>query len=224
MPRKKQKVSVLTADIIRSTQYDSRTRVHIDRVLRLSFKEVAQKYPKAVHTKLAFRITAGDEFQGVFVDVQRSFEILTYLRALAATSEITPMLTFRASIGVGEITVSGRQTSYEEDGPAFVKSREGLECLSGRTQRWTKIVTGKSEIDRSLDIVLLLLDRQQKSWTVPQWEAVKWTLLGLTRERIAIKLKVKHQNITKRLTAAGWQQFQTATEFVSELLEKSGAP
>ena len=219
MQKTKQNVAVLTADIIGSTQYDSRARREIDLVLRASFKEVASKYPKAIHTKLAFRITAGDEFQGVFVDIPKTLEILTYLRALAATSGVEPMLTFRASIGVGEIIVTGKRSSYEEDGPAFARSRIGLEELSGRKQRWTKTVTEKPEIDQTVDIVLLLLDRQQKNWTVPQWEAVKWTLHSLTRERVATQLDVRHQNITKRLTAAGWQQFQVATEFLSELLE-----
>lgn len=224
MRKTKQNVAVLTADIIGSTQYDSRSRRQVDLVLRDSFKEVANKYPKAIHTKLAFRITAGDEFQGVFVDIPKTFEILTYLRALAATSGVDPMLTFRASIGVGEIIVTGKRNSYEEDGPAFVRSRIGLEELAGRKQRWTKTVTEKPEIDHTIDIVLLLLDRQQKSWTVPQWEAVKWTLRGLTRERIATELDVRHQNITKRLTAAGWQQFQMATEFLSRCLQGAIAP
>lgn len=219
-----QNVAVLTADIIRSSHYSPHTRRQVDRVLRTSFKEVVRKYPRAVHTNLGFRITAGDEFQGVFVDVPKTLEILTYLRASAATSGVKPMITFRASIGVGEISVSGKQSSYEEDGPAFVRSRRGLEELSRRRQRWTKIITEKPELDRTVDIILLLLDRQQRTWTVPQWEAIKWSLLGLTRERIAGKLNVAHQSVTKRLTAASWQQFEKAAEFLNQLLKELAAP
>lgn len=223
-PRKRKNVAVLTADIIHSTHYSPRRRRQIDQVLRKSFNEVIRKHPKAVHTRLAFRITAGDEFQCVFLDVPKTLEILTYLRALAATSGVKPIITFRASIGVGEISVSGKSNPYEEDGQAFVRSRRGLEELSKRRQSLTKIVTGQPELDRLANVVLILLDRLQENWTVPQWEAVKWSLLGFTREQISKKLKVAHQNVTKRLTAAGWRQFKEASEFLSELLNKAAQP
>ena len=219
--RKKKHVSVLTADIIHSTHYSPSQRRQIDQVLRKAFNEVIRKYPKAVHTQLAFRITAGDEFQCVFLDIPHTFAILTYLRALVATSGVRPIIMFRASIGVGEMSVSGKFSPYEQDGQAFVRSRRGLEELNKRRHSLTKIVTGESELDRLADVILLLLDRLQKSWTVPQWEAVKWSLLGLTREQIAKKLRVAHQNVTKRLAAAGWQQFKEASEFLSEILRKA---
>jgi len=69
--RKKRVVAVLTADIIHSRQYGPETRRQVDRVLHRSFKEVIGLYPDAIHTSLAFRITAGDEFQCVFNDVLR---------------------------------------------------------------------------------------------------------------------------------------------------------
>jgi hypothetical protein len=219
--RKKIVVAVLTADIIHSRHYSPEVRRQVDRALHKSFNEVIRIYPQAVRTPLAFRITAGDEFQCVFVDVSATFDILTYLRAAVATSGIKPVITFRASIGVGETSVSGKSNSYEEDGEAFVRSREGLNELHKRKQAWTKIITGQQEIDYLADIILILIDRLQKSWTVPQWEAVKWSLLGLTRERISKKVKVAHQNITKRLTAAGWQEFRQASTFLRGLLEKA---
>lgn len=219
--RKKLVVAVLTADIIHSRHYSPEVRRQVDRALHKSFNEVIRIYPEAIHTPLAFRITAGDEFQCVFVDVSAALDILTYLRASVATSEIKPVITFRASIGIGEISVSGKANSYEEDGEAFVRSREGLNKLHKRKQAWTKIITGQPEIDRFVDIILILLDRLQKGWTVPQWEAIKWSLLGLTRERISKKVKVAHQNVTKRLSAAGWQEFRQAATFLGELLGKA---
>ncbi len=141
--RQNRNVSVLTADIIHSTHYSPRHRRQVDQVLRRSFSEVIRKFPNAVHTPLAFRITAGDEFQCVFLDVPKTFDILTYLRASAATSKVRPIISFRASIGVGEISVSGKSNPYEEDGRAFVRSRRGLEELTKRRQSFTKIITGQ---------------------------------------------------------------------------------
>jgi len=219
--RQKRNVSVLTADIVHSTRYSSVDRRKVDRVLSKSFDEILEKFPNAVHTPFAFRITAGDEFQCVFRDVSRTFDILTYLRASVAVSKVRPIIFFRASIGVGEITVGGKRSPYEEDGRAFVLSRTGLQDLSKRRQNFTKIVTGHPELDRIADVILLFLDRLQKGWTLPQWEAIKWSLLGMTREQIAKRIHVAHQNVTKRLVAAGWQQFKEGSELLSEILAKA---
>lgn len=223
--KKKYQVAVLTADIIQSTRYSRLERQRLNRALLNAFDEVVRRYPKAVHTRLAFRITAGDEFQCVFSDVARTYDILTYLRATLATSRLEPFVRFRASIGVGDISVTGKSSSYEEDGEAFVRSRRGLEELEkGRQSRWTKIAIGQPETDLTADVVLNLLDYLQQGWTVPQWEAVRWSLLELTREEISKKLKVRHQNVSKRLSAAGWRQFRVASKFLGHLLGQAGKP
>lgn len=217
--KKTHQVAVLTADIIQSTRYSRLERQRLNRALLKAFDEIVRRYPKAVHTRLAFRITAGDEFQCVFSDIAKTFDILTYLRATLATSGLEPIIRFRASIGVGEISVAGRSSPYEEDGEAFAHARRGLEQLEKRRHtRWTKIVTGQAELDSTADVVLTLLDYMQQGWTVPQWEAVRWSLLELTREEISKKLKVRHQSVSKRLSAAGWHQFRVASKFLGDLL------
>ena len=40
-------------------------------------------------------------------------------------------------------------------------------------------------------------------------------------EEISKKLNVAHQNVTKRLLAAGWQQFKEASELLREILAKA---
>ena len=226
VPRKKTDcVAVLTADIIRSTRYAKAERLRVDRVLMKAFNEVIRVYPRALHTKPAFRVTAGDEFQCVFAHVPQSFNILTYLRAVCATSGLKPPLTFRASIGIGGISVSGKVNPYEQDGEAFVRSRRGLEQLEKEKRtRWTKIITGNQEADAAIDVILLLLDHKQQDWTVPQWEAVKWILVGQTRKQISKKLKVAHQNVSKRLAAAGWQAFKLSSNYLAERLGEACKP
>lgn len=225
MARKNQRIiSVITADIIDSTSYTPASRRSINTTLKKSFEDLVKKYPNAVHTRLAFRITAGDEFQCVISKVPQSFELLTYLRASTALSGIKPLISFRAAIGVGEIIVNAGISPYEKDGKAFARARVGLEELEKEKQRWTKIITGNPENDQMADLILLFLDRLQRSWTVPQWEAVKWSLLGLKRKEISNKLNVAHQNVSKRLTAAGWTEFKEASQFLKELLEKASNP
>ncbi len=229
--RGRERVAVLTADIIHSSQYTGSDRRRVDRVLRESFEEMERSFPGSIHTPMAFRVTAGDEFQCVIKQVRNAFRMLTYFRAMAAISGLRPMLRFRASLGVGEIVLVKKKNPYEEDGSAFIRAREGLD-QTGSSARWTKLITGSAELDRPIDVVLSLLDSMQQRWTLPQWEAIRWALLGLKREDIAKRLRVSvegkrrrkpptHQSVTKRLSAAGWQRFEQAAEYLSDCLEQS---
>jgi len=216
-------VAVITGDVIGSSRYARRDRQRLDRLLRAAFRETERRFRGAIHTRMAFRITAGDEFQCVIADVPRVIEILTYLRALAATGGLEPPLRFRASVGVGEISVTNRASPYEQDGAAFLRSRRGLEDLGkGRgPTRWTRLVTGHGEKDPAAEAVLCLADHILGGWTVPQWEAVRWAILGLTRQAIAGRLEIAHQNVTKRLMAAGWPYLEPALSFLHQSLRET---
>ena len=223
MTRARAPIAVLTADVVGSSRYSSADRRKLDEVIRKAFAEVERRFPDAIHTRLAFRITAGDEFQCVISDAPRALDILTYLRAVVAASGLRPTVRLRASVGIGEISTPKRQNPYEEDGPAFVHARNGLEEIAKARSplRATKLMTGVAEVDTAADAVLCLTDFIQQSWTVAQWEAIRWSLLELTREAIASKLKVAHQNVTKRLLAAGWPHFEVAAAFLRQLIERT---
>jgi len=223
MPQSRTTVAVLTADIIGSSKYSPPDRNKLDRVLRAAFSDTERRFKGAFHTRMTFRITAGDEFQCVIANVGQAFDIVTHLRAIATTAELEPAVRFRASLGVGQLSTPKRKSSYEEDGTAFLYSRRGLEELvKGRgLVRWMKIVTGDQQRDRAIDTVLCLTDFVQQSWTVAQWEAVRWSLLGSTREAIAKRLDIAHQNVTKRLMAAGWPCFSQASAFLRDELASS---
>lgn len=218
-------VAVVTADIIGSSSYSRDDRRKVDRVLRNAFADTERRFPRSMQTRMAFRITAGDEFQCVIADVAQAFTILTYVRAIAATGGLRPPVRFRASIGVGGMSTPKRASPYEEDGTAFANARHGLEdIVKGRGPlRWTKLVTGAMQLDEPADAVLCLSDYLQQGWTVPQWEAIRWSLLGLTREVIGKRLRIAHQNVTKRLLAAGWPHFEVAATFLRRSLETAPA-
>lgn len=224
MLMKRAVVAVVTADVVNSTGYSPQDRRKVDEIIRRAFTETSGRYPKAFETSLTFRITAGDEFQMVVADVGAALSVLTHLRAVAASGPVSPFVRFRASIGVGTISLGGRKSSYENDGEAFVRSRNGLEELARERApvRWTKASTGHAEADRTLDALLCLLDYMQESWTVRQWEAVRWSLLGANRNDSAKRLKIRHQNVSKRLKAAGWAQFEVGIARVSEILGSAG--
>ena len=220
MAKSTKPIAVITADIVGSSSYSAQDRRGLDRILRAAFRDTERRFPGAIHTGMAFRVTVGDEFQCVIADVSRVLQILTYLRAVAATGGLNPPVRFRASVGIGTLSTPKRPNPYEEDGPAFVRARRGLERLSRRRgpTRWTALTTGDNDIDATADAVLCLADYIMEAWTVPQWEAVRWALLGLKRKEVARKLKIAHQNVTKRILAAGWLHIDFSLTFLADLV------
>ena len=107
MKRARAPIAVLTADVVGSSRYSSTDRRKLDEVIRKAFAEVERRFPDAIHTRLAFRITAGDEFQCVISDTPRALDILTYFRAVVAASGLRPTVRLRASVGIGELTERG---------------------------------------------------------------------------------------------------------------------
>jgi len=223
VPKTTRPIAVITADIVGSSSYSPQDRRSVDRILHAAFRETERRFPNSIHTGMAFRITAGDEFQCVIADIPQVLQILTYLRAVAATGGLDPPLHFRASIGIGTLSTRKRPNPYEEDGIAFVRARRGLERLDkGRgPTRWTVLATGNEDVDVAADAILSLADYVMEGWTVAQWGAVRWALLGLKRKEVARKLKIAHQNVTKRILAAGWLHVDLAFVLLGGLIAKA---
>ena len=215
-------VSVVTCDIVRSRKYSTEQRKQVDAILKRAFNTLRRSYKEAIHTPLSFNVIQGDEFQFVVDKPERSYEMLVFYRALVALSDLSPPVSFRASVGIGEIAVENRRDSYAQDGTAFHRSRLGIEKFEtqkGRGRRRSKIITGDAGLDQTLDIVLMYQDLLEERWTRAQWEAVRWRFQLPTYEDIAKQIGIAYQNVQKRLKAAKWDEFGRGLEFVEKSLK-----
>ncbi|MEI9478187.1 MAG: SatD family protein [Deltaproteobacteria bacterium] len=215
-------VSVVTCDIVRSRKYSTEQRRKVDFVLKRSFNTLSRVYKEAIHTPLSFNVIMGDEFQFVVDKPEKSYEIVVFYRALVALADVTPMVSLRSSIGVGEIAVENRRDSYSQDGKAFHQSRQGIEQFQDprwRGRRRTKIITGDASLNGTLEIVLMYQDFLEERWTRAQWEAVRWRFKLPTYEEIARKIGIAYQNVQKRLKAAKWDEFSQGLEFIERSLK-----
>jgi hypothetical protein len=214
-------VAVVTCDIVQSQKYSSEQRRKIDGVLRKEFAKISKSYEAAIHTSTSFNVTVGDEFQFVLLKPEKAYEITVFYRALAALSGLTPMLDFRASIGIGEIAVESTKDSYTQDGKAFHRSRMGINSLKeqkSKGKRRTTITTGESSLDDTLETILVYQDLLEEKWTQAQREAIRWRFTLSTYEEISRKLGVAYQNVQKRLKAANWDEFSHGLEFIEKIL------
>ena len=214
-------VAAVTCDIVRSQRYSTELRKRIDTILKKEFAKVVKAYPNVIHTPTSFNITVGDEFQYVLSNVEKAYELTIFYRALVTLASIIPMISFRSSIGIGEIAVENKKDSYSQDGKAFHRSRDGINFFrnqKSRGTRRTKIVTGERALDETLDLILMYQDLLEKKWTRAQWEAIRWRLVLPTYEGIAGKLGVAYQNVQKRLKAANWDEFSKGLDFIDNVL------
>src|SRR4030043_1762613 len=214
-------VAVVTCDIVRSQRYSTDQRRKVDTILKKEFTTVTKTYKNAVHTPTSYNVTVGDEFQFVISKVEKVYGLTIFYRALVALTDRTPMLSFRSSIGIGEIAVENKKDSYSQDGKAFHRSRAGINFFRDQKykgKRRTKIVTGDTTLDETLDLILMFQDLLEEKWTRAQWEAIRWRLMLPTYEEIANKLGVAYQNVQKRLKAANWDEFSKGIEFIEKVL------
>src|SRR4030043_1103768 len=214
-------VAVVTCDIVRSQRYSTEQRRKIDTILKKEFTKVSKTYKNAIHTPASYNVTVGDEFQFVISKVEKVYGLTIFYRALVALADVTPMLSFRSSIGMGEIAVENRKDSYSQDGKAFHRSRLGINFFRDQKykgKRRTKILTGESTLDETLNMILMYQDLLEEKWTRAQWEAIRWRLVLPTYEEIAKKLGIAYQNVQKRLKAANWDEFSQGVNFVEKVL------
>lgn len=215
--------AVVTADLVDSRRYGKKARTELDRVIRQSF--AGRQLPGALRpfrtAAAGFHITVGDEFQFASQGLGLILPFLTHLRARVVRLPVEPKPQFRVGIGIGTVTLARSDNAYEQDGPAFVMSREALNALKDATRgrgQLTAMATGDAERDRELNTLLALMDYVQRRWTRPQFEAVDLALQGATLQQASVKLGVRHQNVHKRLRAAGWFEFNQAQELLAERL------
>lgn len=216
-------VAVVTCDIFQSQRYTTEQRRKIHKILKREFTTLSKAYKGAVHTGTSFNVTVGDEFQYVLAKIEKAYEVTVFYRALAALADVSPILNFRSSIGIGEIAVEDKKDSYSQDGKAFHRSRLGMDLLKNsktKGKRRTAIVTGDAALDETLEMILTYQDLLENGWTRPQWEAIRWRLMLPTYEEIAAKLGVAYQNVQKRLKAANWDEFSRGLAFIEKSLSE----
>jgi hypothetical protein len=215
-------VATVTCDIQNSSKYSVIDRNEINRILLEKIQSVHKLYRKEIQTLASFSIIKGDEFQFVINNPKRAYEIVVFFRILIGLEPLKPLVTFRTSIGIGEIAVETGESSYSQDGEAFHLSRFGMEDFisnKGMRKRRSIIRTNNKKLNEKLNIILMYQDLIESRWTLGQMEAIRWRMEMLPYKKIAQTVGVAWQNIQKRLKAAYWSQYYFGLKFLEKLIE-----
>jgi len=178
--------------------------------LRGRLKETNKKFRSDI--MLDFRITAGDEFQGVLRSPKNAYDLYLYLKTGLPVK-------LYCGLGVGEIESS--ESVAEARGDAFYRARESLE-LCKRKRRSIMIKSWKSDHDDILNVLFHFIEAFEDSWTNRQREIVNYCRFHpeLTYEEIGRHFSVTKQSISQTLKSAGWHALREGEELIRKLLSE----
>jgi hypothetical protein len=212
--------TAITCDIINSRKYSNNSRNQLKDILYESFTNSLQQIKNAKADKFSFNITVGDEFQFILDNPVLAYDFLFIFRLHSSIQNITPPPLFRASIGIGDISIDALNT-YKMDGKAFHLSRDGINKLKEDKflNRLTIIRSEKQSTNEDFDLACSFLDFFEKNWTIKQRKAVYHYLVNKNLKNVANELDIAYQNVQKRLIAANWKTFEYGKKYISNKIK-----
>ena len=183
-------VSVITGDIIKSTQF-SNPEIWLTPLRdALTLTGINKKY---------WEIFRGDSFQIEIKENENAFHMAIYIKACLKTAKD---LDVRMAIGVGDKTFEGN-TITESNGEAFQFSGDTLEELK-KEKTNLKIKTRHVLLNEELNLYFKLALISMDNWTANSSEAIKIALenYGILQTDIAQALNISQDAVSKRLKRA----------------------
>jgi|SRR5690606_10882020 len=183
-------VSVITGDIIKSTQFSNPEMWLTPLREALALTGSDKKY---------WEIFRGDSFQIEIKNNESAFHIAIYIKACLKTVK---ELDVRMAIGVGDKTFEGN-TITESNGEAFQFSGDTLANLK-KEKINLKITSPNSILNEELNLYFKLALISMDNWTVTSAETVKVALenQGALQTDLAQTLGISQDAVSKRLKRA----------------------
>ena len=203
---------VITADIRGSRQVGDRTGLQqtLNRVLERANERFAD-------VLLApFRITLGDEWQGLLQDVAPAFAVVRFFR-----KELYPFAA-RYGVGEGQLDTELTQNVTEMDGPVFHRSREAL-SQAKEEDLWLVFRTRDGATDALLTGMARLAEALMRRWSEKQRE--RFFLLEKlgSQKAVAEELGIGLSAVNQSLRSAGVPNLLAAEKALDGFLRAWGS-
>jgi hypothetical protein len=193
-----QKATVISGDIIGSTQLKPASRKKLQHLLDLFFENTGLEWPD-----MQAQQYRGDSLQAILTENRIA---ALRIALLLHTCLIKENFKIRLAIGVGEINFKSGQV-ITSDGPAFQSSGPFLDALA-KTGEIISIASFDDDFTSEWQVHSSSLNYILQRLTQQQAEAVYLQLQDHTQAAIAKKLKIKQPSVHQRLQAAGWPVVQ----------------
>lgn len=231
---KNTQVIAVIADIIDSKKIKDRSL--FQSILSESLTELNNYFSKSLLSHLT--ITLGDEFQGVFQDMEHALLMIDTLNLrlrMKSRELIGEEVQLRWGIGVGELTVpiQDPKRSLGSDGPAYWNAREALEDLKKKQDygKTMERLIAQSTKDEYWNAQIRLQNAIRHQWTTTQAET-SYVLLksneykeihnqNLKRSfKTLLGKDLSDQTISKRLASTNIKQYKDARKALANDIEE----
>lgn len=209
--------AVIIMDII-----DSRSTPDRNDVQR-HLKEVLSEINRSFSQEIAadFRISLGDEFQGMLSRFDSLMEIVDTIRFRMAPVRL------RTGVGIGSIsTAINRKNVTQTDGPAFYLARESINIIRTNEMKNSQprqdFVISCNEFPQQtalLNSCLALSTVMESRWSEKQRKAVETMLYsGLSQKEGASLLAVTPSGMQRQLKNADYYNYKFARDQIQQSL------
>jgi hypothetical protein len=211
---------VLTADIVGSQHITDLPRRR-DAVL----KPLSRRHLEDGRVLSRYTVTAWDEFQNVLSRPQELADVVWDLRLA-----FRPHIELKIGVGIGSIdTLPGPDTPLNEEsgGEAFLRARQASDHLvqsRGKYPLRTAIRSGDTDLDRTLNLIYLLMDSLLSNLSDRQWETIAAYVETGLQDKAAERLKVGTSTVSRNLQRGFFWQLEDARLEIRRLLEEESPP
>ena len=212
---------VIIGDIVDSRNLADREEVQKKFKEALNF--INQKYSMSILAK--FKITLGDEFQGLLRSRQSILDIITDFELYMLP------VRFRYGIGIGDIdTEINYEDSAEIDGSAYHRAREMINALEDKKGKYNEeasdimICSGeiRDERDDLMNSLLAVCSALKSKWTERQKEIIcTYIQNGENQYKTAEILEIAQSSVNRALQNARFYAYKSAMDTITSVLREA---
>jgi hypothetical protein len=202
----------LKTDIIRSRALQERNKVQ-ELFLKAANRMNAQFH---LYFESGFIVTHGDEAQAL-IKIEAVGSVYQMIEALV---EMMDPVELRFGMGCGTLNTTVQKMAIGMDGEAWQNAKQAID-IARRSHQIVCFRGFYPDVEKSLEAFANLLLFLHQRWTPEQLEVIRIMRTGQTQAAIAKMLKVSEAAISKRLSAAGWHQYEEGLDALQKLWAKA---
>ncbi len=205
--------SVITGDIVKSSKLTIELHKKLVKVIRRCSKEVQKVFPAAL--KYEPELFRGDSFQLLIQKPEEALSIALFYRAYLKANMTDNKIDARMAISVG--TVDYIESSFGV-GDAYKISGKALDKRGKRRIKFASDIISDSDF---IDLIILNSDFISTRWTSNQSKIILLALQNYEQNKIASKLKISQQAVSKHLESTGWNIVSGNINYFKDVLLKN---
>jgi len=203
--------TVVIGDVSGSKQLSGKHRYQTQLFIKSAIIQINEEYKDLIEAPLT--ITKGDEFQGLFQDLESAYKICLALERSTLPIQI------RFGLGLGQIFKMGSRLPIEMDGAAFHAANEALQ-LAKKKKMGTAICSQDNQLDNLLNTIFRLMSAIKQKWSERHYKMF-WLYKDLgTYRKVAEIEKITPQAVCDMLKNCRALEIKKAEENLNKFFKE----